>query len=131
MKHAVLPRLIRIGEAPAYLGMSRALFDREVRPTLTVVRIGSQGLAVDRCELEAWADRLFDRQRALDGENAPAHYNGCSGRPDGKGGFLWGVRRRGVSSAATASGISRNTSKGMDDFARALAVVTMEKPSDT
>jgi len=28
----ILPRLIRAGQAHTYLGMSRDLFDREVRP---------------------------------------------------------------------------------------------------
>ena len=59
MKHAVLPRILRIGEAPSYLGMSRQVFDREVRPRLRVIDIGKKGKGVDRAQLDAIADELF------------------------------------------------------------------------
>jgi hypothetical protein len=49
MKHAVVPRILRIGEAPAYLGMSRDVFDREVRPQLRVIDIGKKGRIVNYC----------------------------------------------------------------------------------
>ena len=51
-----LPRLLRFRDAPGYLGMDRNRFNREVRPHLTEVRIGVQGIAFDRLELDAWAD---------------------------------------------------------------------------
>src|SRR5262249_39488184 len=106
MKHsAILPRIIRIGEAPAYLGMSRTLFDVDVRPSLTIVRIGTHGLAVDRLELDAWADALFERQHALAAVRTPMYDGDGSERPDEKGG-PWGVRERRASSAAVASGTS-------------------------
>ena len=46
----IQPRLIRLRDAPDYLGMDRNRFNREVRPALTEVRIGSQGVAFDRLE---------------------------------------------------------------------------------
>src|SRR5215471_13895020 len=52
----ILPRLIRIRDAPAYLGMDRKVFNALVRPVLTEVRIGTQGIAFDRLDLDAWAD---------------------------------------------------------------------------
>ena len=42
MKHSLLPRIIHIGQGPAYLGMCRAVFDRNVRPHLIVIKIGAQ-----------------------------------------------------------------------------------------
>ena len=60
-----LPRFIRMRDAPSYLGMDRHRFNEEVRPTLTEIPIGSQGLAFDRLELDAWAD----------------YYIGACGRP--------------------------------------------------
>src|SRR5258706_2682637 len=36
---AILPRFIRLRDAPGYLGMDRNRFNREVRPQLTVVPI--------------------------------------------------------------------------------------------
>ena len=59
-----LPRLLRFRDAPGYLGMDRNRFNREVRPHLTEVRIGVQGIAFDRIELDAWADDYKSRKRA-------------------------------------------------------------------
>ena len=55
MKLAFLPKIVRIGEATAYLGMSRTLSDRQVQLWIFLVRIGNQGLQVDRYEIGAWA----------------------------------------------------------------------------
>jgi hypothetical protein len=62
---ALLPRLVRFRDAPAYLGMDRNRFNREVRPHLTNIPIGRQGIAFDRLELDAWVD----------------DYVSCNGRP--------------------------------------------------
>ncbi len=50
----IIPRLLRLRDAPAYLGMDRHYFDATVRPTVQLIRIGKQGLAVDRLDLDAW-----------------------------------------------------------------------------
>jgi hypothetical protein len=52
----LLPRLVRLRDAPGYLGMDRNRFNREVRPYLTTIPIGRQGIAFDRLELDAWVD---------------------------------------------------------------------------
>ena len=41
---AIAPRVIRFRDAPAYLGMDRNRFNAEVRPHLTEVPIGTQGI---------------------------------------------------------------------------------------
>ncbi len=61
----LLPRLVRFRDAPSYLGMDRNRFNREVRPFLTRIPIGRQGIAFDRLELDAWVD----------------DYVSCNGRP--------------------------------------------------
>ena len=61
----IQPRLLRLRDAPTYLGMDRNRFNREVRPELTELRIGKQGVAFDRLEMDAWVD----------------HYMRCNGRP--------------------------------------------------
>jgi hypothetical protein len=61
----LLPRLVRLRDAPGYLGMDRNRFNREVRPQLTTIPIGRQGIAFDRLELDAWVD----------------DYVSCNGRP--------------------------------------------------
>ena len=47
----LLPRLVRFRDAPFYLGMDRNRFNAEVRPQLTEIPIGTQGIAFDRLEL--------------------------------------------------------------------------------
>jgi len=55
------PRFIRLRDAPHYLGMDKNRFKREVRPYVTVIRIGRQGIAFDRIDLDAWADEHKSR----------------------------------------------------------------------
>lgn len=57
----ILPRLIRMRDAPGYLGLDRNRFNAEVRPTLTEVPLGVQGIAFDRLDLDAWADHYIER----------------------------------------------------------------------
>jgi len=58
---ALLPRLVRLRDAPAYLGMDRNRFNREVRPHVTRIPIGRQGIAFDRLELDAWVEDYVSR----------------------------------------------------------------------
>ena len=48
----LLPRFVRFRDAPGYLGMDRNRFNTVVRPELTEIPIGTQGIAFDRLELE-------------------------------------------------------------------------------
>ena len=57
----MLPRLIRSRDAPTYLGMDRNRFNKLVKPLLTVIPIGKQGIAFDRLDLDAWVDDYKDR----------------------------------------------------------------------
>ncbi len=58
---SLTPRFIRLRDAPLYLGMDKNRFNREVRPHVPVIRIGSQGIAFDRIDLDAWADEHKSR----------------------------------------------------------------------
>lgn len=51
----ILPRYIRHSKAPAYLGMCREVFDRDVRPYVIEIPVGRKGKAYDRLDLDAWA----------------------------------------------------------------------------
>jgi predicted DNA-binding transcriptional regulator AlpA len=106
-----LPRFLRLRDAPAYLGMDRNYFNGAVRPYLTEVPIGSQGVAFDRLELDAWAEEHKQR-------------NGRPGRP--KGGREWDARRYRASSGGTASGTSTNASAGVE-FAKAVEQLGLKK----
>ncbi|GLH31735.1 hypothetical protein BR1R5_11210 [Pseudomonas sp. BR1R-5] len=55
-KQRILPRIIRAGSAPAYLGMCRDEFHKTVRPYVREFPIGIQGVGFDRYELDDWAD---------------------------------------------------------------------------
>ena len=57
----LLPRLLRFRDAPRYLGMDRNRFNAEVRPYVTNIPIGRQGIAFDRLELDTWADQYKSR----------------------------------------------------------------------
>jgi len=55
----ILTRIIRLRDAPSYLGMDKNRFNAEVRPCLHEKRMGKLGVAFDRLELDAWANRHF------------------------------------------------------------------------
>ncbi len=61
MSELILPRLIRLRDAPRYLGMDPNRFNAEVRPYLVEIPIGKQGIAFDRLDLDAWVDQYKDR----------------------------------------------------------------------
>src|SRR5438552_4195089 len=103
--HAVLqPRIVRFRDAPAYLGMDRNRFNDEVRPHLTEIPIGKQGIGFDRLELDAWVDDYVSR-------------NGRPGRS--KGVKSWDARNYPASSCGAGSGTSTSMSSG-GEFVKAL-----------
>lgn len=55
-EHQILPRILRCGAAPTYLGMCRDEFNKTVRPYVREFRIGVQGVGFDRYELDDWVD---------------------------------------------------------------------------
>lgn len=64
------PRLLRMRDAPAYLGMSERVFNQIVRPNVREVVIGVQGVAFDREELDRWADAFIDANAVVKPERA-------------------------------------------------------------
>lgn len=72
-------RLIRISRAHTYLGMCRRVFEATVRPHVRVVPIGKQGKAVDRHELDAFADAYVARH-AIDKAPRPGNPEPASER---------------------------------------------------
>lgn len=63
-KRIILPRLIRLRDCPYYLGMDKNRFNKEVRPQLQEIRIGEQGIAFDRLDLDQWVEYTKHQQRA-------------------------------------------------------------------
>ena len=62
MEVSLQPRYIRAGQAPAYCGMNRDLFAQEIRPYLTEIPIGVQGIAFDRIDLDVALDEYKARR---------------------------------------------------------------------
>ncbi len=110
-----LPRFIRLRDAPLYLGMDRNRFNVEVRPYVTEIPIGEQGVAFDRLDLDAWADDYKSR-------------NGRPGQP--RGDMTWDAKERRVSTSETGSGISTSRSEAAD-FVKAVERATSEKRNTT
>lgn len=111
----IAPRLLRLRDAPGYLGMDRNRFNAEVRGYVTEIPIGTQGVAFDRLELDAWAEEHKAR----------------NGRPgQAKGASIWDAKERRASSSEMGSGTSTSTSAG-GEFARAVAQIPSKKRSAT
>jgi len=71
IKPILPPRMLRLRNAPACMGMDRNRFNAEVRPSLTVILLGEQGIDFDRFELDAWIDEyisILSRQASAKGE---------------------------------------------------------------
>ncbi len=111
----MIPRLIRFRDAPTYLGMDRNRFNLEVRPYLTEIPIGAQGVAFDRLDLDAWADDYKSR-------------NGRPGQP--RGDKTWDAKERRVSISETGSGTSTNRSE-VAEFAKAVKRASSKKRIST
>ena len=109
-----IPRIIRFRDAPHYLGMDRNRFNAEVRPYLTEVPIGTQGIGFDRLELDAWFE----------------DYKSRNGRPAQKGANTWDANKSPASSCGPGSGTSTSASAG-GEFARALGQINSRKPKGT
>ena len=110
-----LPRLLRLRDAPFYLGMDRNRFNAEVRPQVTEIRIGEQGIAFDRVELDAWVD----------------HYKSRNGRPGlKKGDRLWDAKERQDSSSGRGSGTLTRSSTD-SELSNLLAQATSTKRKGT
>ena len=108
MNLRLLTRLYRRADAAKYVGMSVYLFDREVRPYLTDIPIGNQGIGFDRFELDEWVD----------------HHIRANGRPAQKEG-LWLKSHPASKSGATRGGSTKPSADS--EFEKALALVSSKK----
>lgn len=117
MSKYLLPRLIRLRDAPGYLGMDRHRFNEEVRPNIMEIPIGNQGVAFDRLDLDAWVD----------------DYIHCSGRPavtKQRSLEQWDEKNRQVSLKEGSIGISIKRSLDAE-FEKALVRATSKKQKST
>jgi hypothetical protein len=115
------PRVIRANVAHAYLGMDRNRFNREVKPRLVAVPIGTQGIGYDRFDLDSWWEeykRRNGRPGALwknEGEEQwEEAQQGCVGDP----------------TSQVASGTSKKSST-VAQFTKAVEQATKQKRKGT
>ena len=109
------PRVIRLRDAPGYLGMDRNRFHKEVRPYITVIPYGTQGIAFDVLDLDDWLDDYKSR-------------NGRPGQP--KGERPWDEKKHQASPSGKGSGTSTNKST-TGVFAKAVKQITSKKRNAT
>jgi hypothetical protein len=113
--NAMQPRIVRFRNAPFYLGMDRNRFNAEVRPHLTEIPIGKQGIGFDRLELDAWVDEYVSR----------------NGRPSRqKGVITWDAHEYQASPSGAESGTSTRAFSG-GEFAKVLAQLNSKKQKGT
>lgn len=110
----LLPRVIRLRDAPFYLGMDRNRFNTEVRRYLTNIPIGERGIAFDRLELDAWVEDYVSR----------------NGRP-AKRSKIWDAENHPASRKEAKIGASTRESKDTEDWSKAVARVTSTRRSAT
>jgi predicted DNA-binding transcriptional regulator AlpA len=108
----ITPRLIRFRDVPRYLGMDRNRFNAEVRPYLVEIRIGKQGIAFDRLDLDDWVEQY----KAC---------NGCPAKPSGEN--SWQRKRHPASLNEAKSGTSTKGS-AKSAFNAALKHAASKKP---
>jgi hypothetical protein len=108
----IMPRFIRLRDAPAYLGMDKNRFNEAVRPHFVAIPIGNHGVAFDRIDLDNWADEYKKR----------------NGRPAAQSERRkpWETTSRQVSPIAGGSGISTSATEA-SAFAKALEQATSRK----
>jgi hypothetical protein len=116
MSSNILPRLIRLRDAPRYLGMDPNRFNVEVRPYITEIPIGKQGIAFDRLDLDAWVDQYKTR-------------NGRPGKA-ARGGKPWDAKRHRASSSEAAYGTYRKELE-VKEFEKALEQAILRKRKNT
>lgn len=116
--NSILPRFIRIRDAPFYLGMDKNRFNQEVRPSLTEIKIGQQGIAFCRIELDAWADEYVRR------------FGKSSMKKQDKQEKSSWQRKSQASSKEATVGTSTKKSTG-NAFAKALEQAISKKPKNT
>ncbi len=55
------PKVIRLKDAPRYLGMNKNRFNKDIKPIMPIVRIGARGIGFDRLDLDQWVEDTKQR----------------------------------------------------------------------
>lgn len=98
----ITPRVIRLRDAPAYLGMDKNRFNNEVRPEIPEIKMGAKSVCFDRQDLDAWFEGFKDHNIKR------------------KEHQLWDKKECRGYTSEMASGTLTNKSKEQAEFAKAL-----------
>jgi hypothetical protein len=112
----IFSRVIRLKDAPGYLGLDKNKFNSLVRPYITEVRYGTQSVAYDRLDLDNW----FEEYKSRNGRPGKALKEEES----------WGKKSHRDSYGAAQHGTSARSS-AEKEFERALERVTLKKPKNS
>ena len=126
LQPGLLPRILRVGGAPGYLGMCKEEFKNMVRPYVREFPIGKQGVGFDRLELDAWMDAYIEAMAVGKASNQDNNRP----RSERRGGSTWRKNEPRASTRGTGSGISTRSSEERD-FKKALAQAKGTKQSST
>ena len=110
------PRVIRLRDAAKYLGMDKNRFNNGVRPYITEIPVGTQGIGFDRLDLDAW----FEDYKSRNGRPGHAMERSAS----------WGRKSHQDSSNVVESGTFRKKSANVALDA-ALERALSKKPNAT
>jgi hypothetical protein len=105
------PRVIRAGQAPAYLGMSAPHFNTHVRPFLVEVKDAAKMISFDRLDLDAW----WEQHKQANGKPAQEK-------------VLWQKEHQDLERKAT-SGTSRKSSQ-VNSFELALVRLNSKQQNE-
>ncbi len=108
----IQPRILRLPDACRYLGISKTLFNREVRPHVAELNFGGNSSAFDRLDLDRWVE---DHK----------HRNGRLGQSQGD--RLWDVINRRGSPSGVGSGTLTKSSTD-SELESLLVQATSKKP---
>nr|WP_257604504.1 hypothetical protein [Pseudomonas fluorescens] len=127
----LMPRIIRVGEAPGYLGMCKEEFKNTVRPYVREFPIGKQGVGFDRLELDAWMDSYIEAMAVEKASNQDNNRPRSERQGKTTKENPWPKRQSPASrKCRAASGKSTKSTEG-SEFKRALVLLTGKKQSNT
>jgi hypothetical protein len=105
-----LPRVIRAKDAPAYLGMDRNRFQKEIKPYLLAVAIGSQGIGYDRIDM----DLLWEQYKRRNGRPGALYKEGEGQWEEAQRGSVGAPTRQAVSGISTRSSTAAQFTKAVE-----------------
>jgi len=78
------PLILRPEEAVYYVGLGRTVFEKEIRPMLPIILIGSRGIGFDRLDLDDAVSHYKEKYSYSDNETWQSSPDSVGTRKQGK-----------------------------------------------